>query len=73
MYAVPVVNKTYHPQNRKRCTDKSLSVLMWRPHIEHDIADDVVVQSKRSLLRQPRDEAYQVSQQLEHLVLVVAG
>ena len=61
-----------HPERGQRLSDQLLPLLARVAHVEHDVADDVVVEGEGGLLRQLGDEADEGAQHLERLRRVVA-
>ena len=62
-----------HPEERERGADENLSLVPGGPHVEHDVADEVIVEREGRLVGQLRDESDQVPDDLEHVVLVLSG
>ena len=63
----------YHPQRGQCLPNQLLTLLLGVPDVEHDVANDVVVEGEGGLLRQLRDEADQGAQDLEGHRGVVTG
>ena len=62
-----------HPESGQGLADQILPLLSRVPHVEHDVADDVVVEGEGGLLGQLGDEADEGAQHLERLRRVVPG
>ena len=69
----PLYGVYNHPQRGQGLPDQLLALLLGVPDIEHDVANDVVVEGEGGLLRQLRDEADQGAQDLEGHRGVVTG
>ena len=62
-----------HPEGGQGLADQVLAALLGVAHVEHDVADDVVVEREGGLRRQLGDEADERAEDLEHLLGVVPG
>jgi hypothetical protein len=61
--------QTYHPKDRKSSPNKYLAIFLRWSHIEHYIANYIVIESKCCLLWEFGYESNQVAKDFEHQFL----
>lgn len=57
----------HHPQSGQSLSNQFLTSVFWMTHVKHDVANDVIIESKCCLRWKFGDESNQSTQYLEHL------